>query len=124
MIKRGREDGFTLIELAIVCMVIGILVSIAVPNYARTRTRAFRAACVSNQKNLHDAATLYVIDQGLSDVVFNSETLYDDGVVTERLTVCPENTNVEHDDYEITVVGGRVTDIRCAVAPDEHRWRP
>ena len=46
---RGLAQGFTLIELLLVAVVIGILVSIATPNY---RTCAMRATCKSMKAQL------------------------------------------------------------------------
>lgn len=45
--KPGRQHGFTLIELMITVVVIGILASIAYPNYARYVTESRRAEAQS-----------------------------------------------------------------------------
>ena len=112
-----HERGFTLIELAIVCGVIGILSAIAIPNYARSKARSSKAACVSNQRNLFVAATLYVADWGIVDADLNSSELYDAGCIPAGMADCSDSDVLEQDDYTITVVGGKVTDVACAVAP-------
>lgn len=119
-----RRAGFTLVELAIVCVVIGILAAIAAPNYARTRARAGRASCLSNQRNLWAAGTLYANDQGILDALLNGEELLAAHVVPTDLTECPESDDESHDDYELTIAGGDVAEIRCRVAPAEHVLHP
>lgn len=57
-LARDRR-GFTLIELLIVIVVIGILATIAIPQYARTKERAFNSAAKSDLRNLMTAEEAY-----------------------------------------------------------------
>lgn len=58
----ASEDGFTLIELEIVTMIIGILTAIALPSYLQSRDGAYKAAATSNLKGAVVAAALYSED--------------------------------------------------------------
>ncbi len=51
-----KERGFTLIELMIVVVVIGVLASIAVPNFISMQTRAKEAGVKSNSHAVQVAA--------------------------------------------------------------------
>jgi prepilin-type N-terminal cleavage/methylation domain-containing protein len=124
MRRFAGQGGFTLIELAVVCMVIGILAAIAVPNYARTKARAGRASCVSNQRNLYLATVTYTGDQGILNGVITSADLFAAGAAPSVLTDCPDELDASHDDYEITLDGGEITDVQCTVFPGEHVWEP
>lgn len=61
---RDREDGFTLIELMVVVMIIAILVGIAVPAFFSARKRADDASARSSlQIALSDAQAIYTEGQ-------------------------------------------------------------
>jgi prepilin-type N-terminal cleavage/methylation domain-containing protein len=57
-----RKRGFTLIELMLVLVVIGILVAVLIPRWANSRDRAFQAAMKSDLRNLATAEETYFYD--------------------------------------------------------------
>ena len=57
--RLASEAGFTLIELEIVCVILGILVSISVPAYLQFQDSARKATAASNVKAAVIAATSY-----------------------------------------------------------------
>ena len=56
------EEGFTIIELEIVCVILGILVAVAVPTYLQFQDKAYKSTASSNVKAAVVAAELYAED--------------------------------------------------------------
>jgi type IV pilus assembly protein PilE len=55
MTRRSNTAGFTLIECAVVCAVVGILASVAVPSYRSQQLRAQRLDAVAALSRLQSA---------------------------------------------------------------------
>jgi type II secretory pathway pseudopilin PulG len=56
----GGAGGFSILEICIVLVVIGILVVLTLPVVAHFQARAERVECMANLRNLHAAAELYL----------------------------------------------------------------
>ena len=62
LIHMKAPKGFTLLELLIVVLIIGILASIAIPKFANTKEKAYATSMLSDLRNLVTAQESYFAD--------------------------------------------------------------
>jgi prepilin-type N-terminal cleavage/methylation domain-containing protein len=58
----NRNRAFTLVEIMIVVLIIGILMAIAVPNFVKARESSRKSACVSSLKQIDSAKEQWAMD--------------------------------------------------------------
>ncbi len=61
-----RKAGFTLVEIMIVVLIIGILLAIAIPNFVQARETSRAKSCVANLYQINSAKAQCTMDYKLS----------------------------------------------------------
>jgi len=67
MLPRSNK-GFTLVEIMIVVVIIGLLAAMAIPAFQKVRTSSQDKAVLNNARQLSAAADQYYLENGVSTV--------------------------------------------------------
>jgi prepilin-type N-terminal cleavage/methylation domain-containing protein len=62
-----RNRAFTLVEVMIVVLIIGILLAIAVPQFIRAREGSHQKVCIANMRELEYAKEMFASEMKLSN---------------------------------------------------------
>ncbi len=68
MKRQQTSDGFTLVEIMIVVVIIGLLASMAIPAFQKVRTNSQDKAVLNNARQLSAASDQYYLENGVTTV--------------------------------------------------------
>ena len=106
--KKARK-GFTLVEIMIVVLIIGILLAIAVPNFIRAREGSRTKSCIANLKHIDSAKEQWAMDNKKSDGdAVTAGALWAAGGYIKSQPACPSGGTY--------VVGNIGTNPTCSIA--------
>src|ERR1019366_1179110 len=70
-IIKNNTKGFTLVEIMIVVVIIGLLASMAIPAFQKVRTASQDKAVLNNARQLSAASDQYYLENGISTVTLS-----------------------------------------------------
>jgi len=89
MKMKNAKSGFTLVEIMIVVMIIGLLAAIALPSFQRARRTANKNACIENLRQINGAVQQYLIELRTTTVPSNTDANFLDFFQTQSYPTCP-----------------------------------
>lgn len=101
-----KQEGFTLVELMIVVVILGILAGIGVQQYGNIQERAKKAAHDANKKVLTNAANMWLIMNGGFDGENEATKTFDgeeNELVPDYVDEWPMNPYSNKRDYVVTI---------------------
>jgi type IV pilus assembly protein PilA len=109
--QRTLKKGFTLVELLIVVVIIGILASIAIPKFANTKMKAYTAAMKSDLRNLVTAEESFFSDS-VRYIVYGDTTKLK---FRPSMGVSTPNVTIGQGYWSATVTHNQMPNFTCAI---------
>lgn len=113
--------GFTLIELLVVVLIIGILASVALPQYQAAVAKSRLSALIPNVRALKDGLELYYLSNGAYPSDPSPSLGFDISVMPEcsgsdttSWIICPNNIFYDRLDYGVPTAAGINANVKLA----------
>ena len=109
------RKGFTLIELMIVVVIIGVLSAIAIPKFQNVKDSAQRSACRGNIRTIATTEALYF---AMYDCFTSTITNLDPIQQNSSVVRCP--TRAAAGAYSLNVISANQYTVTCPAEPAMH----
>jgi len=87
--RKGNFKGFTLVELVVVLVILGVLVALAVPRFTASATKAKETTFCSNVRTIKSQLELYKMTTGSYPTADSFESFLNDPNYFERAPINP-----------------------------------
>lgn len=117
MRKMLNKKGFSLVELMIVVVIMGILIAVAIPLYGAITANSKNKTCATNIDNIQANVRNYYLGHNVAATApTDVAAMFDDGLMPE----CPweetANAASDQDDYNVVVGAEGKSTVSCKIA--------
>lgn len=117
MRKMMNKKGFSLVELMIVVVIMGILIAVAIPLYGAITTNANNKTCTNNIKAIKSNAATYKASYNANIGATQLAAMFDDGKIPD----CPFDQDNDQTDYNIALDTNGAVKVACRyLGPEDH----
>ena len=111
MRKMMNKKGFSLVELMIVVVIMGILIAVAIPLYGAITDNANNKTCATNIKTIKQNCANYYSSHDMTTVSSLSQikAMFDDG----KMPVCPVGTGDNPGAYQVKIDTNGSAKVYC-----------
>ena len=129
-----KTGGFTLVEIMVVVMIIGLLVALAIPGFIKSRQTTQKQLCLENQRLIRDMFVLYCLDNRKAPSVANFADISviknaiapgggggnDRYIKDNNAFDCPAQGDGSENDYELIVVDNVILGFKCSIVGEHN----
>ncbi len=108
------RKGFSLVEIILVVAVIAILLSIALPNYMKTRATSKKTICINNLKQIDAAIDQWAMENNIPEGTAPGDEI-DNYIKKDVRPACPAGGT-----YTLYAVGSK-PQVTCSLEADGHK---
>jgi prepilin-type N-terminal cleavage/methylation domain-containing protein len=116
--KRNKSQGFTLVEILIVVLIIALLALLVIPNLAEARRKSQRSRCLDNLRQINSAYQQYFLESASTTIPGIYTTTIGNYFQTGASPTCPKDSS--NYTAPTAVTGGTASFPTCANAADGH----